>query len=207
MKTRPAAARRRARDLRALALGAGGVAVIMLIAGAMIWLMSPSANTRQAGIGGPFRLVADDGRAVTERSFPGKYLAIYFGYTSCRDVCPATLNTLAAALERVGGTARRVQPLFITVDPARDTPAVLRRYVLNFSPDIRGLTGSPDEIERVQREYGIVAIPHGSGGDLAVDHSSVILLIAPDGSLVAPIPADASEMVVALALKRYVGGA
>ena len=200
MKTRSAAVRRQARERRGLTLAGGGVAVILLMATGVFWLTSPTGMRQRGGIGGPFSLVADDGRTVTERSFPGKYLAIYFGYTSCRDVCPATLNTLTAALGRLGESARLVQPLFITVDPAHDTPAVLRGYVAHFSPGLLGLTGSATEIAQVAREYGIVAIPHGA----AVDHSSVILLLAPDGTLITPIPADASEMVVAQALARYV---
>jgi protein SCO1/2 len=200
MKTRSAAVRRQIEGRRALVLGGGGAAAILLMAAAVLWATSPAGTRQGGGLGGPFRLVADDGRTVTERSFPGKYLAIYFGYTSCRDVCPATLNTLTAALGRLGESARLVQPLFITVDPVHDTPAVLRNYVAHFSPVLLGLTGSAAEIGQVAREYGIVAISHGQ----AVDHSSVILLFGPDGALIAPIPADASEMVVAQALARYV---
>ena len=198
MKTRQAAVRPVTNNRPTLIL-AICAAAIMLVAIMVLWLTSP-IGTRQGGPGGPFNLTADDGRAVTERSFPGKYLVIYFGYTSCRDVCPATLNTLSAALARLGESARLVQPLFITVDPMHDTPAVLRDYVAHFSSAIIGLTGPPAEIAHVTREYGIVAISR----DAAVDHSSVILLFAPDGTLIAPIPADASEMVVAQALARYV---
>ncbi len=184
---------------------AAGAAAILAVAAALLWLISPGEGHHAGGIGGPFRLVADDGRIVTEHSFPGKYLAVYFGYTACQDVCPATLNTLSAALGRLGERAGRVQPLFITVDPARDSPSVLRRYVGNFSPGLLGLTGSAEEIARVAKEYGIVTVTHGATPPYAVDHSSVILLFSPNGMFVAPIPADASEMVMAQALARYVG--
>ena len=188
------------RDRRAWTLAGACVFAILLTAAAVLWLTRPDGGARLANIGGPFRLVADDGRTVTEHSYAGKYLAIYFGYTSCRDVCPATLNTLTAALGRLGAKAQDVQPLFITVDPAHDTPAVLRSYVAGFSPGLGGLTGSAAEIAHVLQEYGIVAVPNGG----FVDHSSVILLFSPNGAFVAPIPADASEMVMARVLARYV---
>jgi protein SCO1/2 len=201
------AARRRERDRRSLLVGACAVVGILLMSTGVLWLTTPAARLRD-GVGGPFTLVADDGKSVTERSFPGKYLAIYFGYTACRDVCPATMTNLAAALARLGATGERVQPLFITVDPLRDTPAVLRRFVANFPPNLRGLTGSAEALGKVNREYHVVSVTHredAAGAGYAVDHSSVIYLLAPDGGFVAPIPADASEMVMASAISRYVG--
>jgi protein SCO1/2 len=200
----PASRRRHARARRALGLAGACAVAILVVAIGLSWVTWPGAHGRDGSVGGPFRLIADDGRIVTDRSFAGKYLTIYFGYTACQDVCPATLNTLTAALARLGEKGRLVQPLFITVDPARDTPSVLRRYVANFSPVLIGLTGSPAEIEHVARAYGILALPRGADGHYVVDHSSVILLFAPDGSLVAPLPADASEMVLVQALARYV---
>jgi protein SCO1/2 len=171
----------------------------------VLWLMP--APGPGSGVGGPFTLVADSGTVVTERSFPGKYLAMYFGYTHCEDVCPATLTTLAAALARLGRKADRVQPLFITVDPQRDTPAVLRRFVANFSPNLVGLTGTETELHRVDQAFHVVSgmpAPALRQASYAVDHSSVIYLLAPDGRFIAPIPADASDMVMAQAIARYV---
>ncbi len=201
MRRKPADIRN-TRNRRALRRATAGAAVICVLAAAFLWVTSPESRHTRA-IGGPFSLVADDGRTVTEHSFPGKYLAVYFGYTACQDVCPTTLNTLTAALGRLGEKAQRVQPLFITVDPTRDTPAVLQRYVSNFRPGLLGLTGAPAVIARVAQEYGVVAVAHGTARHITVDHSSVILLFAPDGTLAAPIPADASEMVMAQALARY----
>ncbi len=203
MKTRRAV-RRRERDRKAFTRAWFGVAAILLLAGTF-WLTVPGQR-KQGGIGGPFTLMADDGYLRTERSFPGKYLAVYFGYTHCQDVCPATLNTLAAALARLGGAAERVQPLFITVDPSRDSPAVLRRFVAGFAPNLMGLTGTPDQLAKVERGYRVVSVPHvgAAPASYVVDHSSVIYLIDPDGAFVAPIPADASEMVMAQAIARYV---
>ena len=197
IRNRGRAARNAGTGFWGAVLGAGA---IVTAAAGLLWLTSPGATRQGSGIGGPFRLVADDGRLVTERSFAGKYLAVYFGYTSCRDVCPATLNTLTAALARLGERSLRVQPLFITVDPSRDSPAVLRRYVGHFSPQLRGLTGPANEVARVARAYGVVTMAAGG----VLDHNSVILLFSPNGRLVAPLPADASEMVMTQELARYV---
>jgi cytochrome oxidase Cu insertion factor (SCO1/SenC/PrrC family) len=203
------AARRTQRDRRALALASGGVAAVLLLASLFLWFETPDRGVigTEDRIGGPFSLIDDHGDHVTDLSFPGKYLLVYFGYASCRDVCPATLNTLAASLDRLGRKADLVQPLFITIDPTRDTPAVLRHYVGAFSTRLVGLTGTSADIGKIADEYKVVRIVHRGGGVPSVatlDHSSVLYLIAPDGSFIAPIPADASEMVMAQVIARYV---
>lgn len=192
-----------------LAVAAGAGAAIVVLAGLLMWAMGSGAARRadQLHIGGPFSLVSGEGVTVTDRSFPGKYLLIYFGYSRCADVCPATLNTMAAALGRLGGKAMRVQPLFITIDPQRDTPAVLHHYVGTFSPRLVGLTGAPGALARVEDEYGVASIVHREGGaakGYALDHSSVVYLMAPDGRFLAPIPASASEMVMVRAIGKYI---
>ena len=188
--------------LRASSGLAAGLLAMLAFAGLWIWLEPPSDQGAPGRVGGPFTLVADDGRVVTDHSFPGKYLIVYFGYTTCRDVCPTTLNTLAAAMGRLGAKAALVQPLFITLDPGRDNPAVLHRYVKAFAPTLIGLTGSPAELHRTADEYRVVSVLHQDGAGYAVDHSSVLFLMAPDGRLVAPVPAGADEMVMARAIAR-----
>ena len=112
-----------------------------------------------ATMGGPFTLTSHDGRRLSDRDFAGRYRLVYFGFTYCPDVCPVDLQTISAALTRFerddAERAARVQPLFITVDPARDTPPVLRRYVAAFHPRLIGLTGSEAEIARTARAYGV----------------------------------------------------
>ena len=186
---------------RTTSLGAA-IAATLAFAGLWIWLEPPSVHEADGRVGGPFTLVADDGRVVTDQSFPGKYLIVYFGYTACRDVCPTTLNTLAAAMGRLGAKAALVQPLFITLDPNRDSPAVLHRYVKAFAPTLIGLTGSPAELHRTADEYRVVSVLHQDGAGYAVDHSSVLFLMAPNGRLVAPVPAGADEVVMARAIGR-----
>ncbi len=175
---------------------------VLAFAGLWIWLEPPAGRQAEGRVGGPFTLVADDGRVVTDQSFPGKYLIVYFGYTTCHDVCPATLNTLAAAMGRLGAKAALVQPLFITLDPGRDNPAVLHRFVKAFTPTLIGLTGSPAELHRTADEYRVVSVLHQDGAGYALDHSSVLFLMSPDGRLVRPVRADASEVVMARAIAR-----
>ncbi len=195
MRTRTSISRRLSRQ-DAARMAAGCLAALAF-AGLWIWLEPSGGRVAQDRVGGPFTLVADDGRTVTDQSFPGKYLIVYFGYTSCRDVCPTTLNTLAAAMGRLGAKAALVQPLFITLDPGRDNPAVLHRYVKAFAPTLIGLTGSAEELHRTADEYRVVSVLHQDRGAYALDHSSVLFLMSPDGRLVRPVRADASEMVMA----------
>jgi len=208
MKKAPAARRTHA-DRRARVAALGGAVSVLLLASLLVWLVisTPNASLSEAPIGGPFRLIDDRGNMVTEHSFPGKYLLVYFGYTNCPDICPATLNTLAASLGRLGRKADLVQPLFITIDPAHDTPEKLHHYVAGFSPRLIGLSGAQPEISRIADAYGVVRLIHQDSAnrtETTFDHSSVLYLMSPDGRFVAPIPADASEMVMARAIGRYV---
>jgi protein SCO1/2 len=182
-----------------------GVAALLLLTGGYLWLLG-GTTPRPASIGGPFQLTADNGQAVTDRSYAGRYLLVYFGYSSCRDVCPATLSAVGDAMDALGAQAGRVQPLFITVDPHRDTPAVLARYVAHFTPLLVGLTGTPRQLRQVQLEYRVTSIAHTDDAgtvDYTVDHSSVLYLIGPDGRFLAPIPADETGAAMAAAIAKH----
>jgi protein SCO1 len=163
-----------------------------------------------ASIGGPFALVDQDGRRVSDRDFAGVYRIVYFGYTHCPDVCPTDLATLGQALARFGkedpARAGRVQPLFITVDPERDTPAVLRQYVASFHPRLKGLTGSPAEIAAAAREYlaSYRKGPIQPGGGYAMGHSRQMLLMGPKGEPIALLPADEGVEATLHALEQWV---
>jgi protein SCO1 len=203
IKTARAAVRER-RDRRSFAMIAAAAAALLLLTSAYMWLAG--IDRAQPPVGGPFALTQDDGRAVTDRSFRGKYLLIYFGYTSCRDVCPLTLASVAGALDTLGAKADGVQPLFITVDPHRDTAAVMHPYVAAFSPRLIGLTGTPAALHQVAREYRVSAAQHPGGNPQSyqIDHSSVLYLVGPDGRYLAPIRADASSASIAQDLARYI---
>lgn len=124
--------------------------------------------------------------------YRGKWLIIYFGYTFCPDVCPATLTELGEALKRLGSRAQRVQALFITVDPARDKPSVMARYLKAFDPRIQGLVGDGDSIAAAAKSFHVFYQIRGlGGGEYAIDHSSYIYVIDPQGKFVALLAPDA----------------
>ncbi|MBV8092153.1 MAG: SCO family protein [Acetobacteraceae bacterium] len=169
-------------------------AAVLVIAGVATWLFQ--AHSQASGIGGPFTLIDGLGQQVTDRSFRGRYMLVYFGFTFCPDACPTTLNEVAEALDQLGPKADRVQPIFITLDPDRDTPAVIKQYVGNFSPKLIGLTGTPEQIAAVTKEYRVYRAIHRTGPgpkDYTVDHSSVLYLMGPDGRFIAPIPSESPE--------------
>jgi protein SCO1/2 len=144
-------------------------------------------------VGGPFSLVDGTNKPVTERTYRGKWEMIYFGYTFCPDACPTALNTIAETLQRLGPVADEIQPLFITVDPKRDTPEVVGDYVRNFDPRIVGLTGSAADIAAVAKEFRIAYAVHRTGDgpeDYLMDHSSVIIVLDPDGRFAGVLGAD-----------------
>jgi len=188
------------RQRRAFAGLAAAAAGILLLAAGLLWLTGEAA--RPLAVGGPFALTDQYGRPVTDRDLRGKYLLVTFGYTHCRDVCPTTLAAMTGALEELGASARRVQPLFITLDPARDTPEVLRRYVARFAPSLLGLTGPADALARVADAYRVVSMAHAPA-DGVIDHSSVIYLMAPDGHYLAPFPSEGSSAELAARLAPY----
>jgi protein SCO1 len=201
-RSRAEAARRQERRILASILA--GLALLVFGGGALLWLASaPVAD--KAALGGPFQLTASDGRQVTDRDFHGKYLLIYFGYTICPDVCPTTLQSVTQALDTLAGKADRLQPVLVTVDPARDTPAVLAQYVAAFSPRLLGLTGTPQQIAQIEQEYHVYAAARRTGAkpdDYTVDHSSALYLMGPDGAFIAKLPADAPPAELAAALAK-----
>lgn len=155
-------------------------------------------------IGGPFTLVDSSGKPRSDDSFRGHYMLIFFGYTKCEDVCPKTLTEMSEALDQVDPNAKRIQPLFITVDPKRDTPARLREYTSAFSPNLIGLTGTAEQLGDVERRFHVVVEGASQGTKLDLDHSAVIYLLGPDGRFIAPLPATANRVALQAALNRYV---
>ncbi|MBV8616909.1 MAG: SCO family protein [Acetobacteraceae bacterium] len=191
------------RVLIPLVTGGLVLALVLFGIGLYLWL----SGTATAAIGGPFTLENGNGQAVTDRDFRGKYMLVYFGYTYCPDVCPTTLTELAGALDKLGPKAARVQPVFITVDPQRDTPATIKQYTSAFSPRIVGLTGTPEQIAAVERAYHVFAAKHVTGpgpNDYGMDHSSVLYLMGPNGRFIAPIDADQTAPQLAQTLTKLV---
>ena len=135
--------------------------LIGAIAGAGVLLVAnpqggqPVQSSGAALIGGPFSLVGADGKPVTDRDFRGRYMLIFFGFTHCPDICPAELQVIAQALEQLGDKAKTMVPIFITLDPERDTPEAMANYVKSFGPDFVGLTGSPEAIAAAAKAYRV----------------------------------------------------
>jgi len=163
-----------------------------------------------ASIGGPFTLTNQDGRQVTERDFAGKYRIMYFGFTHCPDVCPMDLAVIGQALRRFEKSdparAARVEPIFVSVDPERDTPAVLKDYVGAFHPRLVGLTGTPEQVADMVRSYGAYGSKGDptAGGGYNVNHSRIAELIGPDGKPIALLPYEKGADAVAAELGRWV---
>lgn len=181
------------------------IAVLLIGTGAFLWLGGSSGGI--PGIGGPFSLENGEGKPVTDKDFRGHFMLVYFGYTFCPDVCPTTLNAVADAMDKLGAKADKVQPVFITVDPKRDTPSVVKQYAAAFGPRVVGLTGTPEQIAKVAKEYRVYYAEHRTGpgpDDYSMDHSSILYLMGPDGRFIAPIRADQSGQEMATAIGRYV---
>ena len=155
-------------------------------------------------IGGPFHLVDQNGTAVTDADYRGRWMLMYFGYTFCPDVCPTELQTIAGSLDKLGAEADKVAPLFITVDPARDTPAVLAKYVALFGHRIVGLTGTPDEIAAAARAFRVyyAKAPVGGAATYLMDHSSFVYLLDPKGRLAALFNQDTSADDLAAGIRE-----
>lgn len=149
------------------------------------------SSSSSAQIGGPFALIDTSGKTVTDQTYRGKWLLIYFGYTFCPDACPTALNNISVALEKLGPDANKIQPFFITVDPKRDTPEVMADYLKSFDPRILGLTGSQTQTDSVAKAYRVYVAPQKSGGDdYLVDHSAYLYLMNPQGKFVNVIAGD-----------------
>jgi protein SCO1/2 len=163
--------------------------ILSLVVMTSLSIGEPTVRAEKAPVtvGGPFTLTASNGTKVSDATYRGKWLLVFFGYTSCPDVCPTTLNEIAHALGVLGPAAAHLQPIFITVDPRRDTPDVMGRYTAAFDPRIVGLTGSPQQIAAVTHEYGAYSAPRKTGPgvhDYVVDHSTYIYIMDPNGKFV-----------------------
>ncbi len=202
---------RQARQRRAGIKLAG---IKLLLAAALLAALAggPAAAGSDAppplSFGGPFALVDHDGRARSDKDFAGRFLLVFFGYTRCPNTCPTGLATMAAALDLLGAAGDKVQPLFISVDPARDRPAQLKAYVGRFHPRLIGLTGTEQAVAAAARAYRahrrkvVLADPAGPD-DYLVDHSSLTFLIGPAGTWLTLFPHGTDPEFMAAAIRRY----
>ncbi len=163
-----------------------------------------------AAIGGDFALTNSKGETVRWGDFAGKYRVVYFGYTFCPDICPTDMSRVAQGLKALKASdpdkAGKIVPIFITIDPERDTQAVVGEFAAAFSPDIVGLTGTPQQIDAAAKAFKVFYAKGEAqpGGGYLVDHSNVVYLFGPDGAPIATLPTDKDGKAVAAELARWV---
>jgi len=171
----------------------------------MFWAMGGVSKVAQpAAIGGPFQLTDQTGKAVTDKDLKGKPTLIFFGYTHCPDVCPTSLFEISEVLRAMGKDADKVNAVFISVDPERDTPATMKDYLSSFDPHLEGLSGDPAETAKVITSYRVYAkkVPT-KDGDYTMDHTALIYLMDRDGRFVSPFNLKRTPEEAAADLKRY----
>jgi protein SCO1/2 len=165
---------------------------------------STSSGPQIAAIGGPFQLVDQDGRRVTDEDFKGRPFLVFFGFTHCPEICPTTLFEISEILGKLGPDADRVRALFITVDPERDTPKVMKDYLSNFDPHLSGLTGDPDAIAAVAKSYRAIfrKVPLDEGG-YTMDHTAIVYLMDKQGRFVSPFSLKRTAEASAAELRKH----
>lgn len=186
------------------------LSVALIIGAIAVYTLSrPAGNgnivtSGQAQVGGPFSLTDTSGARVTEKTLLGKPSILFFGFTYCPEVCPTTLYEMSTMLQKMGDDADRINAVFISVDPDRDTPQVMKEYLQAFDPHIRGFTGTPAETRTIAKAYRVYykKVPV-EGGDYTVDHTALVYLFDADGKFVSPLnlkqdPEKAAEPILAL---------
>jgi len=157
-----------------------------------------------SAIGGPFKLVDQSGKPITDEDMKGHPFLVFFGYTHCPDICPTTLFEMSEVMRALGKDADGINVLFITVDPERDTPAVMKDYLSSFDPHLRGGTGDQKAIDAVEKAYRVYAkkVP-AEKGDYSMDHTALVYLMDKQGRFVAPFKLDRKPEAAAADLRRY----
>ena len=171
-------------------LGIWAAAAALILCAGVVWLVTTDAPQKftqrvvqSTGIGQPFNLIDHDGKPITEKAFAGSPTAVFFGFTHCPEVCPTTLYEMASWLKTLGPDGKPIKAFFITVDPERDTPQIMKSYVSNFTDRIVGITGKPDDIAELARSWHVYwkKIPL-ENGDYTMDHTASVFLIDAKGN-------------------------
>jgi protein SCO1 len=195
-----------ARTARAL-LALGAFVAGLVLFSAVIFIVTgrgPSPIAMPSAVGGPFNLVDQNGKSITDQDMKGKPFLVFFGFTHCPDVCPTTLFDVSEVFRALGPDAEGVRALFVTVDPERDTPAVLKDYLSSFDPRIVGVTGDEASIAAAEKAYRVYAkkVPT-DGGSYTMDHTAIVYLMNKDGRFVTPFNTKRRPEEAAADLKRY----
>ena len=196
-----------ARTARVLLIGTAFLAGLIVCFGAVLLLAGRGSGPvaqQIAAIGGPFTLTDQNGRTVSDKDFSGKPFLVFFGFTHCPDVCPTTLFEISEILRTLGPDADRIHAVFITVDPERDTPAVIKDYLSSFDPHLSGLTGDPAAIAAVAKAYRVYfkKVPLDQGG-YTMDHTAIVYLMDKNGRFVSPFNMKRTTAAAADDLRRY----
>jgi protein SCO1/2 len=196
-----------ARSLRILVISAAFLAGLFVCFG-IILVVSSRLSTpiaqQVAAVGGPFKLIDQNGHPLSDQDLKGHPFLVFFGFTHCPDICPTTLFEVSEILRALGPDADRTRALFITVDPERDTPAVIKDYLSSFDPHLSGLTGDPAEIAKVAKAYRVYykKVPL-DGGEYTMDHTAILYLMDKEGRFVSPFSLKRTTEAAAADLRRY----
>lgn len=182
----------------AISLAIGLTGVLFLVGGFR------TNVTASSSIGGPFQLTDQTGATVSEKSLQGKPTLMFFGFTHCPDICPTSLFEISEVLRAMGPDAGRINAYFVSVDPERDTPAVMKSYLQSFDPHLKGLSGSSEDVAKVIKAYRVYAkkVPL-KDGDYTMDHTAAVYLLDREGRFVAPFNLKQTPQQAAADLKRY----
>jgi protein SCO1/2 len=196
-----------ARNLRVLVLTGAFLAGLVICFGVVAIVtgrVSAPVAQQIAAIGGPFKLTDQNGQTVTDQDLKGRPFLVFFGFTHCPDVCPTTLFEVSQIFRALGPDADKVRALFITVDPERDTPALMKDYLSSFDPHMAGLTGDPAAVAAVAKAYRVYykKVPLDQGG-YTMDHTAIIYLMDKEGRFVAPFSLKRTTEAAAADLRKY----
>ena len=181
-----------------------GMAVVFVAVFLVLGRGSTQLASAPDAIGGQFQLIDQNGRTVTDQDMKGRPFLVFFGFTHCPDVCPTTLFEVSEVLRKLGADADRVGALFVTVDPERDTPDMMKDYLASFDPRLRGLTGDPAAIAAALKNYRVYSKKIMlDGGDYTMDHSAIVYLMDKEGRFVAPFSLKRRPEDAAADLKKY----
>jgi len=183
------------------------VALGLVALAATAYLVTPAQGPRRAAtaaIGGPFTMTGQDGRTLTDADFKGRPALVFFGYTHCPDVCPTSLFEISEVFKALGPD-KKVSAIFVTTDPERDTPAVMKDYLSSFDTRIVGLSGTPEQTTAIEKSYKVYAkkVPGEKGGDYTMDHTAIVYLMDKDGRFVSAFNLDRPPQEAAKELETY----
>ncbi len=188
------------------------ITLIVLSIGVGLYLMpDKTAQTQKSSgealIGGDFTLINQNGETITDKDFRGKFMLVFFGFTNCPEVCPTGLLTITQAMELLGKDATKIAPVFITVDPKRDTPEQMASYLSNFYPSLTGLTGTPEQVKAVEKVYRVYSskVVDKTSDEYTMNHSAFVYLMDKNGKFLTHFSHDSETAKMADMIKKYIG--